>query len=166
MESHQLDPTTQMQEIIGHVNTQLLLSDFSDSMLRGTGLTPNVNALKKCNMKGPRVLLELVSLTEIAHSAFNLMNIRQARIDREDLAGLAGNDEDGNIDEDEGPVPKYPRGMLKMQLSDGYTVLNAIEFRRLPELELGATPLGCKVWLPPTPCLMVWSLTRSLNSSS
>ncbi|KAK7690908.1 hypothetical protein QCA50_006011 [Cerrena zonata] len=144
-ESHQLDPATQLEEIIGHVNTQLLSSDFTDSMLRGTGLSPNVNALKKCTMKGLQILLELVSLTEIAHSAFNLMNVRQTRIDREDLAGLGAGDEAGDADEDEGPVPKFPRGMLKMQLTDGQTILNAIEYRRIPELELGVTPLGCKI---------------------
>ena len=145
-----------MDQIIGHVNTQLLSSDFSDSMLRGTGLTPNVSALKKCTLKGQKILLELVHLTEIGHSAFNLMNVRQTRIDREDLAGLANADEEGNVEDDEGPVPKYPRGMLKMQLSDGHTTLTAIEYRRLPGLELGTTPYGCKVCTPSIYSLILW----------
>ncbi|CAL1716342.1 unnamed protein product [Somion occarium] len=145
-ETHELDPATQMDAIIGHVTAQLLSSDFADSMRPKTGLTSNIHALKKCTMKGPPILLELVSLTEIAHSAFNLMNVRQTRIDREDLAGLGEDiDDQGNMDEDEGPVPRYPRGMLKMELSDGFTTLNAIEYRRIPDLELGVTPLGCKV---------------------
>lgn len=117
-------------------------------MTEKSGLSRNVNQLKKTTVFGPPILLEIISLTEIAHSAFSLMNVRQTRIDREDLAGLAGGDEEGNgDDEDEGPVPKYPRGMLKMELSDGFITLPAIEYRRIPELELGVTPLGCKVQL-------------------
>ena len=85
-------------------------------------------------------------MTDIGHSAFALQNVRQARIERADLAGLAG-EEDENQDEGEetGSVPKYPRSMLRFQLSDGATVLEAIEYRKIPELELGVTPLGYKV---------------------
>ena len=35
--------------------------------------------------------------------------------------------------------------MLQFQLSDGAAVLPAIEFKPLPQFELGETPLGYKV---------------------
>lgn len=71
------------------------------------------------------------------------MSVRQNRMDRADLAGLAGEvDADA---EDEGPVPKYPRGMLRLELSDGFTTVEAVEYRSIPQLELGVTPLGYKV---------------------
>lgn len=114
-------------------------------MLPGTGLPQNVYELDNTKLQGPPILVEIISITEIGQSAFNLQNVRQARIERADLAGLAeeGDEQDGG--EDAGPVPKYPRSMLRFQLSDGATVLEAIEYRRIPELELGVTPLGYKV---------------------
>jgi RecQ-mediated genome instability protein 1 len=41
-------------------------------------------------------------------------------------------------------MPQYPRGTLRFQLSDGQTVLEALEYRRINELNL-ATPSGFKV---------------------
>ncbi|OBZ72231.1 RecQ-mediated genome instability protein 1 [Grifola frondosa] len=137
-----LDPATDMDAIINNVDAQLLQSDLTDSMVHGTGLPHNVSELST-PLRGP-VLVQIVSITEIGHSAFSLQNTRQARIERADLAGLAA--EEGE-DDDEGPIPKYPRSMLRFQLSDGATILQAIEFRRLPELELGETPLGYKMIL-------------------
>ncbi|ETW83146.1 hypothetical protein HETIRDRAFT_126445 [Heterobasidion irregulare TC 32-1] len=108
----------------------------------GTGLPLNVGEMEDGRLTGPPVLVQITSLTEIGHSAFTLQNIRQTRIDRADLAGLGGDDA-----EDEGPVPRYPRSMLRLQLSDGFTTINAIEFRNLPDLILGETPLGYKLML-------------------
>ena len=88
-------------------------------------------------------------MTEIGHSAFSLQNVRQARIERADLAGLAGEEgEDQDGGEDAGSVPKYPRSMLRFQLSDGTRILEAIEYRKIPQFELGVTPLGCKASFP------------------
>jgi RecQ-mediated genome instability protein 1 len=111
-------------------------------MLAGTGLPPNVSELINSTLTGPPILVEMVSITEIGHSAFSLHNVRQARIERADLAGLAEQEEDG---EEEGSIPNYPRSMLKFELSDGSTTMQAIEYRRLPGLQLGETPLGLKV---------------------
>ena len=72
------------------------------------------------------------------------MNVRQNGIDRADLAGLVREGEE-DPEEDEGPVPKYPRGMLRLELSDGFTTVEAVEYRSIPQLELGITPLGYKV---------------------
>ena len=101
------------------------LSDISDNRICETPL-----------------LVEITSITEIGHSAFNLYNVRQTRIERVDLAGLA---EEEGVESDEGPIPNYPRQMLKLELSDGTTTAKAIEYRSIPELKLGETPLGFKV---------------------
>lgn len=133
-----------MAEIREQVESQLLMSDLTDSMVHGTGLPHNLAGLQKGSLSGPPVLVQIMALTEIGHSAFSLMNVRQTKIDRADLSGLARGD---NEDEaaDEGPVPNYPRSMLQFELSDGAIKLNAIEYRKIPQLDLENTPLGFKV---------------------
>ena len=49
------------------------------------------------------------------------------------------------VEDEEGPIPNYPHTTLKLQLSDGNVTLPAIEYRAIPELKLGETPLGYKV---------------------
>jgi RecQ-mediated genome instability protein 1 len=137
-----------MDEIIANVEEHLLRSDFRDSMLPGTGFPANLADLENTRLTGPPILVEIVQMTEIGHSAFNLMSVRQTRIDRADLAGLERGDEDEDRYEDpddEAPIPKYPRSMLKLFLSDGTVTIPAIEYRKLPQLVLGETPLGRKV---------------------
>lgn len=129
-----------MDEIIHHVDLQLLQSDLTDSMLAGTGFPPNIAALPDTTIRGP-VLVQIISIAEVGHSAFTLQNVRQARLEREDMAGLARQEDE----DDEGPIPSYPRSMLKLHISDGSTTLQAMEYRRLPELVLGETPIGFKV---------------------
>ncbi|KAF8666603.1 hypothetical protein RHS04_09558 [Rhizoctonia solani] len=120
-----------------HVEEQLLQSSLSDSAVHDTGFPdPNSHDIKIKN-----TLCEIVALTEIGHSAFTLKNVRQARVDKEDLAGLAGDLEDG----EDYTIPKYPRSMLRFELSDGTKTMRAIEYRRIPDFELGVTPLGTKV---------------------
>ena len=142
-----LDPLRDFKEIIKHVQAQLIQSDLSASMLAGTGLPRDVGELNNTKIPGPPVLVEVVSMTEIGHSAFNLHNVRPARREKADLAGLAQGDEgeDGEQRQEDGAIQKYPRSMLRFQLSDGATILQAIEYRRSPDLELGETPLGFKV---------------------
>ena len=136
------NPHTLLDQILSKLEVQLLESELSTSMRAGTGLPANVAKLDNMTLRGPPILVQIVSMTEIGSSAFNLQNIRQARIEQADLAGLAVEEDDG----EEGPrIPKYPRGMLKLELNDGKTTMQAIEYRRLPELELGETPLGFKV---------------------
>lgn len=52
-----------------------------------------------------------------------------------------------NIEEEieEGKLPNYPRGMLKLELGDGRNTIKAIEYKRLDGLKLGETELGAKV---------------------
>ncbi|KZT00791.1 uncharacterized protein LAESUDRAFT_708404 [Laetiporus sulphureus 93-53] len=136
------DPASQMQDIIRIVDMQLLESDLTDSMVAGTGLPRNVVDLQNTVIRGP-ILVQIISITDIGNSAFSLQSVRQARLERADMAGLARAEDE----EDEGPIPSYPRSMLRFQLSDGSTTLQAIEYRRLPELVLGETKLGYKMIL-------------------
>ncbi len=144
-----LSPSKDLDAIFHNVELQLLQSSLAECMLPGTGLPANIASPSTATvLRGPPILVEIISITEIGHSAFTLQNVRQARIERADLAGLS--DEEGNNEEDENRrIPKYPRSMLRFQLSDGVTVLPAIEYRPLPDLKLGVTPLGFKVstWL-------------------
>jgi RecQ-mediated genome instability protein 1 len=145
VEEHDLNPATAMDRIKEQVESQLLMSDLTDSMVHGSGLPHNIAGLQKGVLSGPPVLVQITALTDIGHSAFSLMNVHQTKVDRADLAGLAQGD---NEDEaDEGPVPNYPRSMLKLELSDGAMRLNAIEYRKIPQLDLENTPLGFKVRL-------------------
>jgi RecQ-mediated genome instability protein 1 len=141
-----MDPATQMDALINMVDAQLLQSDLADSMLEGTGLPLNVATLDGVPLPGPPVLVEVVSITDIGASAFQLQNVRQMRVDRTKMANIAAEDDAEEVDEDlDGPMPKYPRSMLQLELSDGTTTLKAVEYRPLPELVLGSTPLGFKV---------------------
>ena len=131
------------------VETALLDSDLKDSMQPRTGFPEDASTVDNLTFQGS-ILVQIVDMTEIGHSAFSLTNVRQTRLDQEDLAGLARQNEEENenqtqADEDAGPIPKYPRSMLKLHLSDGSVTLPAIEFKKIPELELGVTMLGCKV---------------------
>jgi len=137
------------------VELQLLQSDLSDSMVDGTGLPENISQSDhpqaNTRLAGPPILVEIAAMTEIGHSAYQL---DQIRVVREDRMRLGQTDEDGEDEGDleiegEGPMPKYPRGMLKFELFDGTTTLTAIEYKILPEIVLGKTPLGFKVWFYP-----------------
>lgn len=60
-------------------------------------------------------------------------------------------EEETDEEVEEGKLPAYPRGMLKMEVSDGRRVMKAMEYRRIGELKLGETALGAKVgfWVKP-----------------
>lgn len=149
-------------QFLQDVEAQLLQSDLTDSMLEGTGLpihiTQSDHREANTRLTGPPVLVEIVAITEIASSAYQLDQIRVAREERMRL-GQTDDDEGGEGDleiEGEGPMPKYPRGMLRFQLSDGTTTLSAIEYRSLPDLVLGKTKLGFKVSVIMSSTRIVW----------
>ncbi|KAJ7773414.1 hypothetical protein B0H16DRAFT_148641 [Mycena metata] len=147
-DEHQLNPAEHMPAIIEQVESQLLQSDLADSMSHGTGIPLHLLTAESGTLRGP-VLVEIVALTEVGTSALALDQVRVARAER--LAAGAGmGDEENEADlevDGEGPVPNYPRGMLRFELHDGVSTLSAIEYRRLPELTLGVTPLGYKMVL-------------------
>lgn len=139
--------TADTAELKKQINAQLLQSDLADSTVSGTGL-PLVDASAPAmRVPGP-VLCQIIALGEVGNSAFSLMNVRQNRIDKADMTGLALAQGDQEAAEDEGPVPKYPRSMMRLQLSDGSVSIGAFEYRKIPQLDLADTPLGFKVHAP------------------
>jgi RecQ-mediated genome instability protein 1 len=143
---HNLDPAEHMPAIIEHVEAQLLQSELCDSMSHGTGIPLALLTAPSGTLIGP-VLVQITAITEVGSSALSLEQVRVARAERLAAGADEGDGEDeADLEVDgEGPVPNYPRSMLRFELSDGATTLSAIEYRPLPELVLGVTPLGYKV---------------------
>jgi RecQ-mediated genome instability protein 1 len=129
------------------VESQFLQSDLRDSTIPNTGLPAGLSALARTTLTGAPVLVEITAITDVGVSAFSLQTTRQTRIDRADLAGLnAVRGDDGEREEEEeGPVPRFQRSMLQLMLCDGTTTIKAVEYRKIPQLVLGETPLGYKV---------------------
>ncbi|CAA7266958.1 unnamed protein product [Cyclocybe aegerita] len=151
IEDQNISPTIAFADFMEAVKNQLILSDLRDSMLEGTGLDDHIGQYTG-PLHGPPVLVQIVAITEIGASAFQLDQIRVAREERmEEGVGNEEGEEDGDVEvEGEGPMPKYPRGTLRFLLSDGVTKLDAVEYRPFPELSLGTTPLGFKLQLKGT----------------
>lgn len=131
------------------VTSRIVESRFSEVAVPGTGLLPRIyGGMVYTEINGP-VVLELVHLTEVGISAFELDEIREQR-DKASRAGLMSLAERGllptstNIANVQATLPPYPRKCLKLILSDGTTELPALECEALP-LELGKTRMGLKV---------------------
>ena len=137
-----LDPARDMPAILSNVDAQLLGSDFADSMVAGTGFPPDVLGAEHAVLAGP-LLVEVTEIMEIGHSAYSLLQVHESRAEHRKQAALR--DAGGDDGQERKPMPKYPRAMLQLMLSDGASVLPGIEVERLPQFELGETPLGCKV---------------------
>ncbi|KIJ10440.1 hypothetical protein PAXINDRAFT_86079, partial [Paxillus involutus ATCC 200175] len=118
---------------IEHVGLQLLRSNLGDLAIPGTGIE-----LKLEHMPG-RAMGASRTPHNLAQSAFGFLNTHQTRLDRADL-GLRQ-----QVKESEVPVPRFPRGVLGFELSNGCTTFSDIEFRSLAKLELGIMLLGYKV---------------------
>lgn len=146
VETHHLNPASQTAQIIEKIEYELLHSDLADSMVPGSGLPQDIgNDDSYTQIKGP-LLVELIAMDEQSTSAFELMQIRQARIDQQalnDLISAQGQGEDEEIE----PIPRYPHKSLSFDLFDGTHVLRALEFETIPEFDLADTPLGIKVSL-------------------
>ncbi|KIJ09607.1 hypothetical protein PAXINDRAFT_17312 [Paxillus involutus ATCC 200175] len=136
---HSISPSTNLHKSIEHVELQA----GQGSTETRSGTTPSKQTT------GPAPLIEIRSITDITQSAFGLLNTHPTRLDRPDL-GLAQRDGNHNgdqrqqVEESEGPVPRFPRGVLMFELSNGCTTFSDIEFRSLAKLELGIMPLGYK----------------------
>ncbi|KAF8312511.1 hypothetical protein DL93DRAFT_2059853 [Clavulina sp. PMI_390] len=153
VEENSLTPD-QINEAFDQVELQYLGSDLADSTIEGSGLPPQVADLEKGRLGAPAsggaILCQMVGITDIGQSAFTLRNIRQTRIDKADMAGLAiqeEGDDNGNPPNngEDYTIPPYPRSTLQLALSDGFQTMRAIEYRPLPMFNLGETPLGYKV---------------------
>jgi RecQ-mediated genome instability protein 1 len=164
----QLNPVTQLEQLINHVHLQLLQSDLSDSAIRQTGFPAGLQVqggMRKgvigTRASGGAILVQIVGIMEVGNSAFTLGNVRQARLDKADMTGLTrDNEEPGEgeggegararqnemeDEEEDATMPPYPRSMLSLLLSDGTTTIKAMENKRIAGLVLGETLLGFKV---------------------
>ncbi|EAU85475.2 hypothetical protein CC1G_06376 [Coprinopsis cinerea okayama7 len=156
-----LPPGSLPQHVLEEIESQLLKSDLYDSTIQDTGVPPAISNMETTTrISGPPVLVEIKDLTDVGISAFQLEQVRKAREERiqtlmrrnggqpvqveEDMEGDGG---DLEIEGDEGPMPKYPRGTLMFHLSDGFTTFKAMEYKPLPQLSLLTTPLGFKMQL-------------------
>jgi len=104
----------------------------------------------------------VMSVMEVGHSAFQLQTTMENR--KEALSGVrrirrlgnpqadGGEEGEEEEDEDDEAIPPYPRGMLRLEVSDGYTTLKAMEYQRISGLTLGETALGSKVGSADTRC--------------
>ena len=152
------DPGINTRDLIHAVNLQLLLSSLSDSCLPHTGL-PDPDALDDLHgeilfQKDP-CLVMVMSIMEVGHSAFQLQTTMENR--KEALSGVRrirrirnpqadGVEEDeAEEDDDDEAIPPYPRGLLRLELSDGFNTFKAMEYKRIDGLTLGETALGSKV---------------------
>lgn len=165
MDEQNISPVTAFPQFMDRVKEQLLESDLADSMLAGTGLRPGIKHATE-TLQGTPLLVQIVRITEIGVSAFQLEQTRAAREER--IRAGVGNiegEEDGDVEvEGEGPMPKYPRGTLRFELTDGKTFIDAMEYRPLPQLTLGITELGYKVSLVLLTC-RVTGIQRPLDAT-
>ena len=141
------------QQLIKKVEQQILLSSLADSCSSGALPTRDLSeTLSERIAAGPRaaILVQVNAITEVGHSAFSLKEVHDQRKEERKIEARGGQLHRvvGNVDQEEeeqkGP-PKFPRAMLMMELSDGFTVMRAMEYKRIPALSLEETQLGCKV---------------------
>ncbi|KAL0574987.1 hypothetical protein V5O48_006975 [Marasmius crinis-equi] len=139
------NPEDDLDKIIDEVESQLLASDLRDSMVHGSGIPARIadNDTTKSTLSGP-ILVQIESITDIGVSAYNLNKTMSIREERR----AAGESNEGEADdevEEEGPIPEFTRSMLRFEICDGSTTMRAMEYRRIPQLKLGQTPLGFKL---------------------
>jgi RecQ-mediated genome instability protein 1 len=168
------DPTLDLRGMFFAIQTQLLLSNLEHSVLpqplypipgKLATLPQEPSLVHDIFLYGPEkkdaILLQIVSISEVGHSAFQTKNTMEQR--KEALSGVGrirrirdhmgpgdGNNANGDQQPDEednepDDVPPYPRSMLMLDVSDGYRVMRAMEYKRIDALKLGETALGCKV---------------------
>lgn len=174
------------------VENQLLLSDLADSTTHHDGLFPELDGGSRVLFQNGRhgVLVQVTEVLEIGRPALELLDIHKNRMEdkkvfkeqgiqvRRAIAhvedptqqGGAGGDLTQQLaqqqEEDAKPTlhKGFPRSMLRLKVSDGYTEYTAIECKRVSDLSLEDTPLGCKVGQPD--CLSYKSLIDDIAPSA
>ncbi|KAJ3513498.1 hypothetical protein NMY22_g15025 [Coprinellus aureogranulatus] len=127
-------------------------SRLEDITVPGTGLRPPTSRILPHGILQGPILLEIVHIAEIGVSAFELESVRQERAQIkhqrriEQVRRIVTPREDDAI-QPRPILPVYPRNRIKIYFTDGFTVLEAVECERLPDIVLGETPMGRKVSL-------------------
>ena len=139
-------------QLIKKVEEQILLASLSEICDSGALPTENLSETLHCVIGDKKILVQVVGMTEVGHSAQALKDTHEQRKEEARITAKGGQAERtrvvGNLEGEEevnGKTIKFPRAMLSLQLSDGFTTLKAIECKRIPGLSLEETPLGCKV---------------------
>jgi RecQ-mediated genome instability protein 1 len=121
-------------------------------MQAGTGLHHRIGSPTVHTTLEGHIVLELVHITDIGVSALSLERARQDR-DQSIYLKLLASAQAGRTTTEKGwldlknALPEYPRGVLKLILSDGHTELQAVEYKCLP-FKLGKSKIGLKVRHP------------------
>ncbi|GAA95325.1 uncharacterized protein L969DRAFT_15207 [Mixia osmundae IAM 14324] len=137
---------------------QLIHSDLTASL--SSAALPSEAALASADRIATArggILVQIVAMHDIAHPALTQLDIlKQRRAERKaaergvaPLRVIGGTEQpsEENAEVDQDPTPVFPRGMLKLTLSDGYNTAQAIEMNRIDALSMMATPLGAKLVL-------------------
>ncbi|KAJ3537019.1 hypothetical protein NMY22_g5783 [Coprinellus aureogranulatus] len=133
-------------------------SRLEDITVPGTGLRPPTSRILPHGILHGPILLEIVHIEEVGVSAFELESVRQerARIKHqrriEQVRRIVTPREDDAI-QPRPILPVYPRSRIKVYFTDGFTLLEAVECERLPDIVLGETPMGRKVSLENAPII-------------
>ncbi|WWC71481.1 uncharacterized protein I206_105439 [Kwoniella pini CBS 10737] len=146
------------QEVtIDTVHTQFLYSDLAQSTLASRTF-PSGDLHEKILFQRPTIL-QMHHISEIGHSAFQIKHTMEQRSEVLSGQSLIRRMEDEVVEDeqeqniDQGKVPPYPRSMLKLELSDGRRIIKAMEYKKINNLVLGQTSLGCKVVCNNVKCL-------------
>ena len=157
-------PALTPPQLIKRVEEQLMLADLADAVAQGA--LPIELAMDAAEPPkstrigvGPRaaILVQIMAISDIGHSALSQRDVHEERKEERRIAGeggdvagarVAGNDE-GTEDDGRGER-KFPRAMLMLELSDGHTLVRAIEYKPIAGLSLEDTPLGAKVCQNPS----------------
>ncbi|XAO26118.1 hypothetical protein I312_104952 [Cryptococcus bacillisporus CA1280] len=129
---------------IENVHTEFLYSDLS-LCTRETPIFPEGELHDMIIFPKP-TLLQIHAISEVGHSAYQIQTVMEQR--SEVLSGrtrIRGLDDDGENEVEDGKVPPYPRGMLRLELGDGRRIVRAMEYKRINDIVLGQTSLGSKI---------------------
>lgn len=147
-------PGLSAAQLIKKVEAQILLASLESCCESGPlpaqDLSETRSMMIASGVRGS-ILVQVESIFDAGESALSIKNIHEQRKEEARIKQRGGNADRAriidNLDDGEaekGP-PKYPRSMLTLQLSDGFTVMKAIEYKRIPGLSLDETKLGSKV---------------------
>jgi hypothetical protein len=107
---------------------QLLLSDLSTSTLPSSSPLPQGSLAYPSN--GSRTLLQITAIQDIGNSAWSQIEVLKDKLEERKKGG---------------EERKYPRGMGRVKLSNGFWEVEGIEYERVEGLGLEECQLGCKV---------------------
>ncbi|WVQ95044.1 hypothetical protein IAU59_002136 [Kwoniella sp. CBS 9459] len=137
---------------VEQVNLQYLHADLAVSTLESR-VFPTGDLHNTILFQRP-TLLQIHSISEVGNSAFQIQTTMEQR--SEVLSGqsrIRRMDDEEEEEVEDGKVPPYPRGMLKLEVGDGRRIMKAMEYKKIGDLTLGQTSLGCKLLVQNVRCL-------------